>query len=54
MTKQFDLGYRSLKDLVYNYLRTQMQKGELKMGDPINMDQTAKKLGISKTPLREA
>jgi DNA-binding GntR family transcriptional regulator len=31
-----------------------MQTGELKMGDPINMDQTAKKLGISKTPLREA
>ena len=54
MTKQYDLGYRSLKDLVYNYLRTQMQKGELKTGDPINMDQTAKKLGISKTPLREA
>jgi DNA-binding GntR family transcriptional regulator len=54
MTKLHDLGYRSLKELVYNYLRTQIQKGELKTGDPINMDQTAKKLGISKTPLREA
>ncbi len=54
MTKLHDLGYRSLKELVYNYLRTQIQNGELKMGDPVNMDQTAKKLGISKTPLREA
>ncbi|HOI44034.1 MAG TPA: GntR family transcriptional regulator [Candidatus Aminicenantes bacterium] len=54
MPKKYSLGYRSLKDLVYDYLRGQMQKGELKTGDPINMDQTAKKLGISKTPLREA
>jgi DNA-binding GntR family transcriptional regulator len=54
LKKQFDLGYRSLKNLVYDYLRDQMQRGELKPGDPINMDQTAKKLGISKTPLREA
>ncbi len=54
MQKEFDLGYRSLKNLVYDYLRDQMQRGELKPGDAINMDQTAKKLGISKTPLREA
>ncbi len=54
MQKKFDLGYRSLKNLVYDYLRDQMQGGQLQPGDPINMDQTAKKLGISKTPLREA
>jgi DNA-binding GntR family transcriptional regulator len=54
MKKEFDLGYRSLKNLVYDYLRDQMQKGDLKQGDTINMDKTAQKLGVSKTPLREA
>jgi DNA-binding GntR family transcriptional regulator len=54
MTIKHDLGYRSLNELVYDYLRSQIQTGSLKPGDPINMDQTAKKLSISKTPLREA
>lgn len=54
MKKELDLGYRSLKNLVYDYLRDQMQKGELKQGETINMEQTAQKLGVSKTPLREA
>ncbi len=54
MKKNYDLGYRSLKNLVYDFLRNQMMNGELKPGDPINMDRTAKELGISKTPLREA
>lgn len=54
MIEHHDLGYRSLKDLVYDYLRSQMIQGELKAGDAINMDRTAGKLGISKTPLREA
>jgi len=54
MKKELDLGYRSLKNLVYDYLRAQMQKGELRQGDTINMEQTAQKLGVSKNPLREA
>lgn len=54
MKKELDLGYRSLKNLVYDYLREQMQKGELRQGATINMEQTAQKLGVSKTPLREA
>jgi len=54
MLKYSNLGYRSLKDLVYDFLREQIQKGNLMPGDSINMDKTAKKLGISKTPLREA
>ncbi len=45
---------RKPTNLVYDYLREQMKKGDLKAGDSINMDQTAKSLGISKTPLREA
>jgi DNA-binding GntR family transcriptional regulator len=31
-----------------------MQKGEIRPGSVINMDETSKKLGISKTPLRDA
>lgn len=54
MEKELSLGYKSLKNLVYSYLREQMQSGELKQGDTINMDKTAQKLGVSKTPLREA
>ncbi|HOW86361.1 MAG TPA: GntR family transcriptional regulator [Candidatus Aminicenantes bacterium] len=40
--------------MVYDYLRDQIRSGELKPGGSINMDRTAKSLGISKTPLREA
>jgi len=54
MEKELSLGYKSLKNLVYGYLREQMQSGELKQGDSINMDRTAQRLGVSKTPLREA
>ena len=54
MEKELSLGYKSLKNLVYGYLREQMQTGELKQGDGINMDKTARMLGVSKTPLREA
>lgn len=54
MKEEFSLGYRSLKNLMYDYLRDNIRKGELKPGDTINMEQTAKKLGMSKTPLREA
>jgi len=52
--KELDLGYKSLKNLVYKYIRDQMQSGELKQGDTINMERTAHRLGVSKTPLREA
>jgi DNA-binding GntR family transcriptional regulator len=54
MEKELSLGYKSLKNLVYAYLREQMQSGELKQGDTLNMGKTAQRLGVSKTPLREA
>jgi DNA-binding GntR family transcriptional regulator len=54
MKKELDLGYQSLKNLVYQYIRDQMKSGELKQGDTINMEKTSQKLGVSKTPLREA
>ncbi len=45
---------KSLKEQVYDYLRQQLQRHELQPGTVINMDATAKKLGVSKTPLRDA
>jgi len=48
------LNLSSLKDQVYDYLRERMKKGELRPGSAINMDDTAERLGISKTPLRDA
>jgi DNA-binding GntR family transcriptional regulator len=48
------INVKSLKEQVYDYLRGQFQKPILRPGAVINMDATAKKLGISKTPLRDA
>jgi DNA-binding GntR family transcriptional regulator len=48
------LNLKSLKEQVYDYLRQQFQKHRLQPGAVINMEATAKKLGISKTPLRDA
>jgi len=45
---------KSLKEQVYDYLRGQFQAHRLQPGTVINMEATAKKLGISKTPLRDA
>ncbi len=48
------LNLKSLKEQVYEYLRDQLVKGELLPGFSINMDETSKKLGVSRTPLRDA
>jgi len=48
------LNIKSLKDQVYEYLRDQMQKGKIRPGASINMNETSQKLGVSKTPLRDA
>jgi DNA-binding GntR family transcriptional regulator len=45
---------KSLKEQVYEYLREQMEKGKIRPGSSINMEETSKKLGVSKTPLRDA
>lgn len=45
---------KSLKEQVYDYLRQQFQKHRLQPGETINMDATARMLGVSKTPLRDA
>jgi len=48
------LNYSSLSELVYDYLRRQMNEGDLFPGSTINIGEIANQLGISKTPLRDA
>lgn len=48
------LNIKSLKEQVYEYLREQMRTGEILPGSAIDMEETSKKLGVSKTPLRDA
>jgi len=45
---------KSLKEQVYEYLREEIHRHNLQPGSIINMDATSKKLGVSKTPLRDA
>jgi len=48
------LNYSSLSELVYDYLRKQMNEGDLLPGTTLNIGEIASQLGISKTPLRDA
>jgi len=48
------LNVKSLKEQVYEYLREQMRHGLILPGSAIDMGETSKKLGVSKTPLRDA
>jgi len=48
------LNIKSLKEQVYDYLREQMRAGEILPGSEINLDETSRKLGVSRTPLRDA
>ena len=47
-------AYLPLRDVVYNTLREAILKGELKPGDRLMELQLASKLGVSRTPIREA
>jgi DNA-binding GntR family transcriptional regulator len=48
------LVIRSLKEQVYDYLRQQFQQRRLQPGETIHLDDTARMLGVSRTPLRDA
>jgi DNA-binding GntR family transcriptional regulator len=48
------LQVQSLKLQVYDYLRERMRTGEIAPGSEINLDETSRKLGVSRTPLRDA
>ncbi len=47
-------SYLPLRDEVFNTLRDQILKGELKPGDRLMEIHLSKKLGVSRTPVREA
>ncbi len=48
------LHIQLLKEQVYDYLRERMRTGELSPGTAINLDETSRRLGVSRTPLRDA
>ncbi|MFO7733268.1 MAG: GntR family transcriptional regulator [Candidatus Aminicenantes bacterium] len=48
------INVKSLKEQVYEYLREQLRTGRILPGSAIDMEETSKKLGVSKTPLRDA
>jgi DNA-binding GntR family transcriptional regulator len=54
MARKSILNLKSLKDQVYEYLRSQLGNGKLLPGSSINMDETSQRLGVSRTPLRDA
>ncbi len=54
MEKPPVLNIKSLKEQVYEYLREQMRRGEILPGSVIDMVETSRRLGVSKTPLRDA
>ena len=57
MTDNFQIQmdeYLPLRDVVFNTLRQAILKGELKPGERLMEIQLAKRLGVSRTPVREA
>jgi len=45
---------RTLKEQVYSHLRNELKAKRLRPGESIALDATAARLGVSRTPLREA
>jgi DNA-binding GntR family transcriptional regulator len=48
------LHTRSLREQVYDFLRLQMARGGLQPGGFLDLNELATRLGVSRTPLREA
>jgi DNA-binding GntR family transcriptional regulator len=48
------LQTRSLREQVYDYLRAEMARGGLQPGAFLDLNELAARLGVSRTPLREA
>ena len=47
-------GKTSIKDSTYEIIKSKILHEEYKMGEPLNLTQLEKELGISNTPIREA
>jgi DNA-binding GntR family transcriptional regulator len=48
------LQTRSLREQVYDFLRAEMARGGLQVGAFLDLNELASRLGVSRTPLREA
>jgi len=48
------LNRTSLREQVYDVLRRELEAGRLEPGHSLNLDEMAARLGVSRTPLREA
>lgn len=48
------LNTKSLREQIYEFIKQEMQAGSLEKGSYINMNLLSSRLGISKTPLRDA
>lgn len=48
------LQTRSLREQVYDYLREEMARGGIQPGEFLDLNELADRLGVSRTPLREA
>ena len=48
------LNLRSLRTQVYDFLRDEMARGGLQPGEFLDLNELASRLGVSRTPLREA
>lgn len=48
------LGYKTLKECVYEYLSRELEIGSLKPGDTIDEKELCERLNVSRTPIREA
>lgn len=48
------LNIKSLREQIYDFIKDELQAGKLTQGSYINMNLMSSRLGISKTPLRDA
>lgn len=48
------ISQKSLREQVYEFLRGELYNGNLAPGSAINLDDFSRRLGVSKTPLRDA
>ena len=54
MSASSPLVLKSLREQVYGHLRHLLSRGEIQPGSFINQDELAARLGVSRTPLRDA
>jgi len=48
------MHYNKLKDYVYEYITDQINKGDIQQGERITEEELCQKMGLSRTPIREA